>query len=295
MREIHELALFAGGGGGILGGILLGWRTVCAVELDSYCRSVLLARQRDGVLHRFPIWDDVRTFDGKPWNGEIDVISGGFPCQDISSAGPRTGLDGERSGLWREFARIVEEVEPAHVFIENSPHLRTRGLVVVLQDLARMGFHARWGVFGADNVRAPHPRKRMWIVADSNRSGQRDVAEHEQVAGASASDGVLFAASVTARDGRGSRRPRGLAPGMEGQQQFSFQSSDANGEALREQPRRSSGPNGEEEAITRIADWWPVDLIQGVDDGVANRMDRVAATGNGQVPRVARLAWETLR
>jgi DNA (cytosine-5)-methyltransferase 1 len=274
---MRELALFAGAGGGILGGLLLGWRTVCAVELDPYCRSVLLARQRDGLLARFPIWDDVRTFDGKPWNGKIDVISGGFPCQDISSAGPRTGLDGERSGLWREFARIVEEVEPAHVFIENSPHLRTRGLVVVLQDLARMGFHARWGVFGADNVRAPHPRKRMWIVADSDRSGQRDVAEHEQVAGASAPDGVLFAATVT------------------GQQQFSFQSSDANGEALREQPRRSGGSNGEEEAIARVADWWPVDLIQGVDDGVANRMDRVAATGNGQVPRVARLAWETLR
>ena len=250
MRDrMRELALFAGAGGGILGGLLLGWRTVCAVELDPYCRSVLLARQRDGLLPRFPIWDDVRTFDGNPWNGGIEVISGGFPCQDISSVGPRTGLDGERSGLWREFARIIEEVEPAHVFIENSQHLRTRGLVVVLQDLARMGFHAKWGVFGAENVRAPHPRKRMWIIADANRGRQRVVAEHEQMAGASAPDGALLAATLAE----------------------------------------------EEEAITRIADWWPVDLIQGVDDGVANRMDRVAATGNGQVPRVARLAWETLR
>ena len=292
---MRELALFAGAGGGILGGVLSGWRTTCAVELDPYCRSVLLARQRDGLLPRFPIWDDVRTFDGKPWNGEIEVISGGFPCQDISSAGPRTGLDGERSGLWREFARIIEEVEPAHVFIENSPHLRTRGLVVVLQDLARMGFHAKWGVFGAENVRAPHPRKRMWIVADANRGRQRDVAEHEQMAGASAPDGVLLEATLAEGNGRGSGRPRGLAPGVEGQQQFPFQSADANGDSLRDQPRWSSGPNGEEEAVTRIADWWPVDLIQGVDDVVAHRMDRVKATGNGQVPRVARLAWETLR
>ena len=84
---LRELALFAGAGGGILGGILLGWRTVCAVEIDAYCRHVLLARQRDGILDRFPIWDDVCTFDGRPWRGSVDVISGGFPCQDISVAG----------------------------------------------------------------------------------------------------------------------------------------------------------------------------------------------------------------
>lgn len=88
---MYELALFAGAGGGILGGKLLGWRTVCAVELDAYARRVLLARQRDGCLEPFPIWDDVRTFDGKPWSGKIDVISGGFPCQDISCAGGGAG------------------------------------------------------------------------------------------------------------------------------------------------------------------------------------------------------------
>jgi DNA (cytosine-5)-methyltransferase 1 len=94
---MRELALFAGAGGGILGGILLGWSTVCAVELDAYCRSVLLARQRDGILPFFPIWDDIRTFDGTPWRVIVDVISVGFPCQDISSAGvckPRSGLEG---------------------------------------------------------------------------------------------------------------------------------------------------------------------------------------------------------
>ena len=291
---MNELALFAGAGGGILGGLLLGWRTVCAVELDPYCRSVLLARQRDGILHRFPIWDDVRTFDGNPWRGKIDVISGGFPCQDISSAGPRTGLEGERSGLWREFARIIEEVEPEHVFVENSPHLRTRGLVIVLQDLARLGFDARWGVFGAENVRAPHTRKRMWIVADANRGRQRGVTEHEQVAGASTVDGVLCQAADSEKVRRGSRRQRGSASGMAGKHQFAFQSSDADGEALWEQPWRIGGTHGEGKAIARIADWWPVDLIQGVDAGLAHRMDRVAATGNGQVPGVARLAWESL-
>ena len=84
---MNELALFAGAGGGILGGHLLGWRTVCAVEWEAYPASILCARQNDGFLPPFPIWDDVQTFDGKPWAEIVDVVSGGFPCQDISAAG----------------------------------------------------------------------------------------------------------------------------------------------------------------------------------------------------------------
>jgi len=84
---MNELALFAGAGGGILGGHLLGWRTVCAVEWEAYPASVLCARQNDGLLPPFPIWDDVQTFDGKPWREIVDVVSGGFPCQDLSAAG----------------------------------------------------------------------------------------------------------------------------------------------------------------------------------------------------------------
>ena len=84
---MNELALFAGAGGGILGGKLLGWRTVCAVEWEAYPASVLCARQNDGFLPPFPVWDDVQTFDGKPWRGIVDVVSGRFPCQDLSAAG----------------------------------------------------------------------------------------------------------------------------------------------------------------------------------------------------------------
>lgn len=166
---MNELALFAGAGGGILGGHLLGWRTVCAVEFDAYARNVLLARQRDGWLPRFPIWDDVRTFDGKPWRGRVDVVSGGFPCQDISAAGKGAGIKGKRSGLWREMARIIGEVRPDYVWVENSPMLVGRGLAVVLGDLAEMGYDARWGIVGADDACAPHRRKRIWILADSKR------------------------------------------------------------------------------------------------------------------------------
>jgi DNA (cytosine-5)-methyltransferase 1 len=165
---VNELALFAGVGGGILGGHLLGWRTVCAVEWEPYPASVLCARQNEGFLPSFPIWDDVRTFDGRPWRGIVDVVSGGFPCQDISAAGKGAGIDGERSGMWTEMARIIREVRPRFVFVENSPMLTSRGLDRVLGDLASLGFNAEWGVLGAADVGAPHQRDRIWIVAYSN-------------------------------------------------------------------------------------------------------------------------------
>ena len=170
---MNELCLFAGAGGGILAGRLLGWRTVCAVENDPYAASVLVARQNDGSLAPFPIWDDVRSFDGRPWRGIVDVVSGGFPCQDISCAGLRAGIEGERSGLWVEMARVIREVRPRYALVENSPMLVVRGLDRVLADLAAMGMHARWGIVGAADVGAPHLRKRIWIVAgDPNRESE---------------------------------------------------------------------------------------------------------------------------
>jgi DNA (cytosine-5)-methyltransferase 1 len=165
---MNELALFAGAGGGILGGHLIGWRTVCAVERDAYAAQVLAQRQNDGILRPFPIWSDVTTFDGKPWRGIVDVISGGFPCQDISAAGKGAGIEGERSGLWKEFKRIIGEVRPQYVFVENSPMLTIRGLGTVLGDLAEMGFDAEWGVLGSIHAELPTLRERLFIVASSN-------------------------------------------------------------------------------------------------------------------------------
>ncbi|WP_233863513.1 DNA cytosine methyltransferase [Paraburkholderia adhaesiva] len=162
---MRELVLFAGAGGGVLGAILAGHRIVCAVELDAYARSVLLARQNDGTLEPFPIFDDVRQFDGCAWRGLVDVVSGGFPCQDVSIAGGGAGIDGEQSGLWREMARIVREIRPRFVLVENSPMLTVRGLGRVLADLAAMGMDARWGVLSAAGCGAPHLRERIWILA----------------------------------------------------------------------------------------------------------------------------------
>ncbi|ENO92580.1 C-5 cytosine-specific DNA methylase [Thauera sp. 28] len=166
---MNELALFAGAGGGILGGHLLGWRTICAVERDAYDAQVLALRQNDGALPAFPIWSDVCSFDGRPWRGLVDVVSGGFPCQDISSAGFGAGISGERSGLWRQMARIVGEVRPRFVFVENSPLLVGRGLAVVISDLAELGYDAQWLRLSASDCGAPHKRDRLWVVADAER------------------------------------------------------------------------------------------------------------------------------
>jgi DNA (cytosine-5)-methyltransferase 1 len=270
---------------------LLGWRTICAVELNPHCQRVLLTRQRDGLLPRFPIWDDVRTFDGNPWRGHVDVISGGFPCQDISSAGRGAGIDGSRSGLWSEFARIIGEVRPAWVLIENSPHLRTKGLVRVLKNLAELGYDARWDVLGAAHVGAPHLRRRMWIVAHANNGGERVFPVYAEMAESPQARRIsTVAASVGCRQGGA----RGLAPSASRERQLTLPIADADREPVREQPGRSGGQDGRDSAQPGTLDWWPVAVVQGVDDGLANRMDRVRATGNGQVPRVAALAWRTL-
>jgi DNA (cytosine-5)-methyltransferase 1 len=258
---MRELALFAGVGGGILGGKLLGWRTVCAVEIDSFCRSVLLQRQLDGCIERFPIWDDVRTFDGRPWRGAVDVISGGFPCQDISSAGRREGITGARSGLWSEFARIISEVRPKAVLVENSPHLRTRGLEVILEDLASLGFDARWGVLGDCHAGGATIGSRMWLVATPNGGGERTEPIHGEVAKSQELDGLASASDRLLLRIQSRRLGWALRPEA--------------AEHRHDSEERRGGPC----------------ISQGKASGLADRVDRTRATGNGKVASLAALAW----
>ena len=253
---MNELALFAGAGGGILGGHLLGWRTVCAVEWEQYPASVLCARQNDGLLPPFPIWDDVQTFDGKPWRGIVDVISGGFPCTDISAAGKGAGIDGEASGMWREMARVICEVRPRFVFVENSPMLTSRGLGTVLGDLAEMGFDARWCVLGADDAGANHQRKRIWILAYANGESRSTWKDR----------GVLL-------------QDNGLKRSRERQEKWR-----KNRELLKVGSSSS--------AI--LARQYPKPEDMRVDDDMADKLDRLKAIGNGQVPAVAATAFLTL-
>jgi len=271
---MNELALFAGAGGGILGGKLLGWRTVCAVEWEQYPASVLCARQNDGLLPPFPIWDDVQTFDGNPWRGIVDVVSGGFPCTDISIAGRGAGLDGESSSMWYHMARVVSEVRPRFVFVENSPMLIHRGIGRVLGDLSSLGFDTRWTVMGANEVGAPHQRDRTWIVAHSRHGGGGDIwttqkrpesskewsAHPDQIGRSSEQSETMAHTSGTNVQRRG--KPCGIR-----------------------QERDTPSGSG----------WWAVEPRVGrVADGVAARVDRLKAIGNGQVPQVVAAVWRKL-
>ncbi len=167
---MNELALFAGVGGGLLGTKLLGWTPICAVEKAPYRREVLLRRQRDGVLPVFPIWDDVRTFDGRPWRGIVDVITAGFPCQPFSTAGKQQGELDDRN-LWPDTIRIIREVAPEWVLLENVPGLLSnRYFGNICADVASFisdngGGWFTGDVFSAAAIGAPHLRKRLFAVA----------------------------------------------------------------------------------------------------------------------------------
>lgn len=174
MSKPTLLDLFSGIGGFSLGLERAGFKTVAFCEIEAFPRRVL-AHHWPGV----PIYDDVRDLTAVRLRadgiGDIDAICGGFPCQDISVAGKGAGLDGERSGLWREYARLVGELRPRFIFVENVGALRARGLASVLGDLAAFGYDAQWHVVPAAAVGAPHLRERVWIVAaDATGGGCRD-------------------------------------------------------------------------------------------------------------------------
>ena len=250
---MNELALFAGACGGILGGKLLGWKTVCAVEFDEHALNVLIARQNDRSLEPFPIWDDVRTFDGKPWGGIVDVVSGGFPCQDISIAGKGAGLSGSRSGLWSEMWRIIGEVRPRFAFVENSPMLTRLGLGTVLGNLSEIRYNAIWGVFRASDIGAPHTRERIFILGCNT-------------------DKVYANREI---------RP----------------------ERTNLSPEIWSAAKEKQEGSFRFVELGATDVVEGVSSyseavrvlhGMGNRVDRLNAIGNGQVPAVVFTAWNQL-
>lgn len=267
MSSMRELHLFAGIGGGVLGGMILGHTPVGLVERDDFCRRVL--------AHRFPgvpIHDDVTTYTGRL--GAADVVAGGFPCQDISAAGKGRGLKGSRSGLWFEMLRVVSEVRPSFVFLENSPLLRTRGLGTILGGLAELGFDAEWAVRSAGGVGAPHLRKRLWLLgAHPDRAGQRLEQARDRAA-----DGTLGARDYLDRL-RASvsyamcARPP-VRQGQEGQWPFTAAAGSS---------------------------WWAREPdVRRVVDGPASRVDkslrvsRLKAIGNAQVPLVAATAFSEL-
>lgn len=296
---------------------MLGWRCVCAVELDPFARSVLLARQDDGQLPAFPVWDDVTTFDAHPWRGLVDVVSGGFPCTDISVAGRGAGIDGEHSGLWAHMARVIRDVRPRFVFVENSPALVTRGLGRVLGDLAALGYDAEWGVLGAGDVGANHRRERIWIVAHAH-SDRRDGRPRRGVVGAGWVEPPDGGGDAPNPDGRRELQPQGRIGEVGGRATHGGDARHADGSRL-EKRKGEPGDDGPQLAPAFGANRRAAEPgVRRTDDGLAHQLDthswgdwrgwiepatvgkladrasRLKCLGNGQVPQCAAEAWRQL-
>ena len=181
---MRYLSLFSGAGGGDLAmQHLLGHKCMGYVEYDDYCQKVIKQRIADGVLDAAPIFGDIKRFIAKwpkrfhqksyaaEYRGLVDVITGGFPCQPFSVAGKSRGESDERN-MWPATRRAIGIIRPRHVFLENVPGLLVHRYVRrIFGDLAQMGYDARWGIVGADDVGAPHRRKRLWIMAYTNSPG----------------------------------------------------------------------------------------------------------------------------
>ena len=288
---MNHLSLFSGVGGGDLAHQhLLGWQTVGYVEWDEYCQQVLAQRIKDGFLDEAPIYGDIDGFlesgAAKKYQGFIDVVTAGFPCQPFSVAGKQAGEEDPRN-KWPQTIQCLRDLGCRWALLENVPGLLNSGYFPeILRSLAEAGFDARWIVLGADDVGAPHRRKRLWILADADSDD-------------------WWPRSGTVAQGRGSRLEH--RSGSAGQSVRRSGEDVADSECLRQQGSRKLVRPGYQEADSqRQADhavngsegaersWPPEPQLGRVVDGVANRVDRLKAIGNGQVSRVAATAWDIL-
>ena len=265
---LRVLDLFSGIGGFSIGLERAGMQTVAFCELHSFCQAVLRKN-----WPKIPIYDDIRTLTANrlATDGitDISVIAGGFPCQDISVAGKGTGLAGERSGLWREYARLIGELRPRYVIVENVAALLYRGLGEVLGDLATLGYDAEWHCIPASYVGAPHRRDRIWIVAyPDSKSTSRSI------------DSCIV--------------KRGQAPASEGSMDIgdtSCSGARSRMENVADTRRQSSQiPITRQLSAIQVAEWnswWQIEPSVGrVVDGIPSRLDRLKALGNAVVPQI---------
>lgn len=289
----NVLALFAGAGGGELSSQWIkGWRTVCYVEWAKYPAQVIEHRIKDGLLCNAPIWDNVRTFDGYEWRGKVDIVTAGFPCQPFSTAGKRKSANDLRNG-WPDTIRIVREVKPEFVYLENVRGLLSamdhtandfvRYFGTILRDLANSGYDARWRVLSASETGAPHKRDRVWIVAHTSGSRTWNIGNSPSRQERQQTE-VMESKDV--RQGHwafGSERVDAVCSDVQNTKRKRLEKQRDNGISERSPDNASN------------ASWWEVEpRLDRVVNGMAHRVDRVKALGNGQVPVVAATAWDLL-
>jgi DNA (cytosine-5)-methyltransferase 1 len=283
-------SLFSGIGGLEMGLEMCGLGPVVwQCDSDSYARAVL-ARHWPTVKR----YDDVRAIDGTATR--VDVVCGGFPCQDISNAGKRAGITGERSGLWFEFARVIRLLRPRIVFVENVAALANRGLDAVLGSLAEMGLDAEWGVFSAAEAGAPHRRDRLFILAYSHgNSGQsRWTGDAGEGQGGRDADRGGERATVADADRAGlavgpQQSTREEQPSPERGSPALAHASVVRGEPVRRVKQRSG-----RESSRHVHHWSAEPDVGRVAHGVPARTHRLRLLGNAVVPQQAALAFRAL-
>ena len=169
---MNHIGLFEGIGGFSLAARWMGWETIAWCEWNPFCQKVLNYHFPKAKQH-----GDITTTDFTIYRGQCDILTGGFPCQDISSSGKGAGINGSRSGLWKEYKRAIEEVNCKYIVAENSPNLTNKGLETILLDLSEMGFCVEWGCIPASKFGAWHKRERIWIVAYPNSYGFQGILQ----------------------------------------------------------------------------------------------------------------------
>lgn len=310
---IYGLDLFSGIGG--LSVALSDWvRPVAYCENDRYAQSVLLSRMLDRTIARAPIWDDVRTLLSRHLP-EIDIIYGGFPCQDISVAGNGKGLAGERSGLFFEVVRLIKDIKPTFVFLENVPAIRTRGLDAVIKEITDAGYDCRWTDLSAAEVGAPHKRNRWWLLGYSKHNGQL-ATEKRGSSKETISNNEKGQNETSKFKGAGTSAvlPESFIPDSRREYQGTGENlrSDSQ-EPIRENftKLREAVPNasskrleGQRQEPSRakqelgnasLDSWWAIEPDVGrVVNGLPHRVDRIKCLGNAVVPLCAKEAFKEL-
>ncbi len=265
-NKLKALDLFSGVGGNSLA-LFDMVETVAYCESDKHAAAVLLSRMEDGLLHNVPVFEDVCKLRGSDLP-QVDIIIGGFPCQDISIVGKGAGLEGARSGLFYEIMRLADEIGPKYIFLENVPSIQTRGLDRVLKELSQRRYHAVWCNLSAKDIGAPHKRKRWFLLAYSQSLGagvdERWVRE------------VLE---------QGDLRSRGVQTGGnagETQSEFCGVSDGTSGDVVESLPAYLK------------ADFWKDEEPPRLTRDKDQRAQRIKRLGNGVVPLQARTAFLTL-
>lgn len=296
-KELPTVISFCSGYGGIERGLdLIGveHRVIAYCEIEAYAIANLLAKMEAGLLVPAPVYTSLATFPAHLFRDAVDIIVGGYPCQPFSTAGKREGESDPRH-LWPFIRRHTQAIRPSRVFFENVEGHISLGLSSVISDLEEDGYRTTWGIFSASEVGAPHQRKRVYIMGDSEYNGL--LAPEER--GSDLEDGYRAKErQVEAIEPEGAGKPqsdRDLSGGQE--------LADTKGERVQglwASGEQESDSHGQKklplcESQGRIkANWTAEPRLDRVVDGGPNRVDRIRLLGNGVVPQTAAKAWNVL-